>query len=74
MNVADRARQARWAGPSWRHVRRCALYFVSRSFSVAAMITRWHWAANPLDGLPQRRAGYVLDHETRLIGAIRTEG
>jgi hypothetical protein len=31
-------------------------------------------AANPLDGLPQRRAGYVLDHETRLIGAIRTEG
>ena len=29
--------------PVRRHVRRCALYFVSRSFSVAAVITRWHW-------------------------------
>jgi hypothetical protein len=29
--------------PARRHVRRCTLYFVSRSFSVAAVITRWHW-------------------------------
>jgi len=29
--------------PVRRHVRRCALYFVSKSFSVAAVITRWHW-------------------------------
>jgi hypothetical protein len=26
-----------------------------------------------VDGLPQRRPGYVLDHEARLIGAIRPE-
>jgi len=29
--------------PARRHIRRCTLYFVSRSFSVAAVITRWHW-------------------------------
>ena len=30
--------------------------------------------ASPLDEVPQRRTGYVLDHEARLIGPIRTEG
>jgi hypothetical protein len=30
--------------------------------------------ASPLDEVPQRRTGYVLDHEARLIGAIPTEG
>jgi hypothetical protein len=30
--------------------------------------------ASPLDELPQRRASYVLDHEARLIGAVRAEG
>ena len=29
--------------------------------------------ASPLDELPQRRTGYVLDHEARLIGAVRGE-
>jgi hypothetical protein len=30
-------------------------------------------AGSPVDGLPQRRTGYVLDHEAGLIGAIRSE-
>jgi len=30
--------------------------------------------ASPLDELPQRRTGYVLDHEARLIGAVRAKG
>jgi hypothetical protein len=29
--------------------------------------------ASPLNGLPQRGTGYVLDHEARLIGAVRAE-
>ena len=28
----------------------------------------------PVDGLPHRRTGYVLDHEARLVGAVRAEG
>jgi hypothetical protein len=60
--------------PARRHVRRWALYFVSKSFSVAAMITRWHWTQARWMRFLSDETGYVLDHEARLIGAVRAEG
>jgi hypothetical protein len=30
--------------------------------------------ASPLDEVPKRRTGDVLDHEARLISAVRAEG